>query len=92
MVLKPSQDHRLEDLKALDPIHRWECGGLKSHLTAGAGLVVFWGMGKGKRLLGLVLMGLVGISVAALGDEGMCHPRRKGKQMVEGVTVGGKPN
>lgn len=45
-----------------------------------------------KGLLGLVLIGLVGISVAVLGDEGMCHPREKGKQMVEGVTVGGKPN
>lgn len=89
-MLKPSQDHGLEHLKALDPIRKWECGGLKSHLTAGAGLGVFWSTVKG--LLGLVLIGLVGISVAVLGDEGMCHPREKGKQMVEGVTVGGKPN
>lgn len=48
--------------------------------------------GREKELLRLVLQGLVGISVALLSDWGMCHPRENGKQMVEGVTVGGKPN
>lgn len=58
---------------------------LESHRT--------WSWGWGTWGAGVPgLQGWAGVPVSLLSDGGMCHPREKEKQMVEGVTVGGKPN